>query len=205
MLKSGNFPLGKANATDALTRRRMMFRVVLRRMRVVKGLERTNLSEGEKTCGTANRTASSRKSQAGGTLVEVVIATVILAVMGAGIISSINYGMFMMKLARENARATQIMLEKLESIRLYNWSEVITPGYVPATFTDVYDPQGSAGHQGATFNGSMTVSNCPLANTYATNMRQFTVTLQWTTDNRINHTRSISTYVSRDGMQNYVY
>jgi hypothetical protein len=172
---------------------------------VVKGLVKASLFKGEKTSGTAALNASSRQSQAGGTLVEVVIATVILGIMGGGIIGAINYGMFMMRLARENARATQVMVEKLESIRLYNWSEVITPNYVPATFTDVYDPQGAPGQQGAVYSGTMTVSNCPLGNTYSTNMRQFTVTLQWTTDNRINHTRSLSTYVSRDGMQNYVY
>ena len=138
-------------------------------------------------------------------MVEVVIATVILAIMGGGIISSINYGMFMMRLARENARATQIMLEKLESIRLYDWTEVTAAGYVPSTFTDVYDPQGSANQQGVTYNGTMTVSNCPVGTSYSTNMRQFTVTLQWTTAGRINHNRSLSTYVARDGMQNYVY
>jgi Tfp pilus assembly protein PilV len=183
----------------------MMFRVVQKRLRVNTGLAETSLSKGEKTCGTAAQLPSTRKSQAGGTLVEVVIATVILAIMGGGIISSINYGWFMMQLARENARGTQIMLEKLESIRLYNWSEVTSNGYVPATFTDFYDPQGATNQQGAVYNGTMTVSNCPIGTTYSTNMRQFTVTLQWTTAGRINHNRSLSTYVARDGMQNYVY
>lgn len=148
---------------------------------------------------------STRKSERAGTLVEVVMATAILAMMGAGIVGSINYGLFMMRLARENARATQVMLEKLESIRLYDWYQVNTPGFVPADFTDVYDPQGDTNQQGAVYTGHLFVTNCPIGTSYSTNMRQFTVTLQWTTAGRINHTRSMSTYVARDGLQNYVY
>lgn len=147
----------------------------------------------------------SRKAEEAGTLIEVVIATVILAIAGAGIVGSINYGMFMMQLARENARATQVMIEKLESIRLYNWSEVNSNGFVPPTFTDVYDPQAPTNQQGAVYSGTMTVDNVPFSATYGTNMRKFTVTLQWTTAGRINHSRSLSTYVARDGIQNYVY
>jgi Tfp pilus assembly protein PilE len=145
------------------------------------------------------------KSQKGGTLVEVVLAVAILAVMGGGIISSINYGLFMMRLARENARATQIILEKLETIRLYSWDEVNTTNYVPQTFTDVYDPQAPANQQGAVYNGTMTVSNVNFSSTYTNSMRQFTVTLQWVTAGRINHNRTMSTYVAKDGLQNYVY
>jgi hypothetical protein len=146
-----------------------------------------------------------KRSQSAGTLVEVIVATSILSIMGGGIISSINYGIFMMRLARENARATQIMLEKVESIRLYNWTEVTTPNYVPATFTDVYDPQGAPGQQGAVYNGTMSVDACPLSTSYSGDMRQFTVTLQWNTAGRINHNRSLVTYVAKDGIQNYVY
>ena len=145
------------------------------------------------------------KSPKGGTLIEVVVAITILAVMGGGIISSINYGLFMMRLARENARATQIMLEKLETIRLYNWTEVTNAGFVPTTFTDVYDPQGATNLQGAVYNGTMTISNVNFSASYSTNMRQFTVTLQWVTAGRINHNRSMSTYVAQNGLQNYVY
>lgn len=146
-----------------------------------------------------------RKWQRAGTLIEVVVATTILALMGAGIVSSINCGMLMMRLARENARATQVMLEKLESIRLYDWDQICTPGFVPSAFTNYYDPQADTDHQGAAYIGSLTVSDCPLPTSYSTNMRQFTVTLQWTTAGCFNHQRTMSTYVARDGIQNYVY
>jgi hypothetical protein len=102
-------------------------------------------------------------------------------------------------------RATQIILEKLETIRLYSWTEVTNTGFVPTTFADVYDPQAPANQQGAAYSGTMTVSNVNFSASYSTNMRQFTVTLQWNTAGRINHTRSMSTYVAQQGLQNYVY
>ena len=130
---------------------------------------------------------------------------VILSIAAAGILGSINYGMFMMRLARENARATQVILEKIESIRLYDWDQVTAAGFVPATFTNVYDPQGGINNQGAVYYGTMTVSNVPFAGSYSANMKQFTVTVSWTTAGAINHYREISTLVARDGMQPYVF
>lgn len=149
-----------------------------------------------------------RKSEFASTLVEVIVATVIIAVVGAGIIGSINYGLFIMQLARENARATQIMLEKLESIRLYNWSEVTSNGYVPTAFTDYYDPQGGSNSLGTVYNGTLSVADAVFSGTtpsYSTNVRQFTVTVQWNTAGRVNHTRTLTTYVAKDGAQNYIY
>lgn len=147
-------------------------------------------------------------SEAASTLIEVIVATVIIAVAGAGVIGSINYGLFIMQLARENARATQIMLEKLESVRLYNWSEVTSNGYVPVTFTDYYDPQGGSNMLGTVYTGTLSVGNATFTGTapsYSTNLRQFTVTVTWNTAGRVNHSRSLSTYVAKDGVQNYVY
>lgn len=163
--------------------------------------------EIKSTCKGVSAPATIVKSQRGGTLVEVVMATCILSIMGAGIIGSVNYGIHTMRLARENARATQVMLEKLESVRLYNWEEVIVSGYVPARFVDVYDPQNS-NSPGISYYGQMQVTPPVFGNgtpSYSTNMRQFTVTLNWTNNNGLAHQRSLTTYVSRDGMQNYVY
>ena len=179
------------------------------RLRLMKtGLVVAKDVKGAVTGNTLGKVHPLRKSEFAFTLVEVIVATVIIAIAGVGIIGSINYGMFITQLARENARATQIMVEKLESIRLYNWDEVTNSGFVPATFVDVYDPQSPTNFQGAIYNGTMTVSNAAFSATspsYAGNMRQFTVTLSWTTNGRIPHNRSLSTYVSKDGLQNYVY
>jgi hypothetical protein len=132
------------------------------------------------------------------------MATGILGIMAGGIFGSFRYGFFMMQLVRENQRATQVILEKVETIRLYNWDQVNLSGFIPATFTDVYDPQAATNSQGARYYGTVVVTNCPLGSSYAANMRQLTVTLNWTTRD-IPHTRSVTTYIAKDGIQNYVY
>ena len=45
-----------------------------------------------------------RKLTFGMTLMEVIMATGIIAITGAGVISSINYGLCIMRIARENQR-----------------------------------------------------------------------------------------------------
>lgn len=136
---------------------------------------------------------------------ETLIATSILAIMGAGILNSINYGMFTMRLSRENSRATQILLEKTEAIRLYNWEQVTSGTYILPTFIAYYDPQVNA-NPGVSYQGTITISPATgVATSYAANMRQCTITLQWVTGGRINHSRSLSTLIAKDGIQNYVY
>ena len=73
------------------------------------------------------------------TLVEVVMAVALLGIMTSGIFGSFRYGFFTLQLVRENQRATQIILEKVETIRLYNWDQVNLNGFIPTTpFTCVF-------------------------------------------------------------------
>jgi len=138
------------------------------------------------------------------TLVEVVMATGIIALTGAGVISSINYGLCIMKIARENQRATQIMVEKVEAIRLYNWDQVTNAAFIPDSFTAKYDPTSNLG---TTYYGTMSVTAPAFSGTtpnYSANMRQFNVSLTWTNAG-LRHARSLSTFVGQNGVQNYVY
>lgn len=149
-----------------------------------------------------------KKLNRGVTLVEVVMATGIIAVMGAGVISSINYGLCIMRIARENQRATQVMLEKLEAIRLYNWTQVTNSGFIPATFSAAYDPTSASGEQGTIYYGTMSVTVPSFIGTtpnYAPSIRQFNVSVSWTNAGGLSHYRALSTYVAQNGMQNYVY
>jgi hypothetical protein len=149
----------------------------------------------------------SRKFNLGVTLMEVIMATGIIAITGAGVISSINYGLWIMRLARENQRATQVMLEKVEAIRLYNWTQVTNDSFIPDSFTAPYDPTVSA-NQGLTYYGTMSVTSPTFSGTapsYLASLRQFNVTLVWTNSGGLTHTRSLSTFVAQNGIQNYVY
>jgi type II secretory pathway pseudopilin PulG len=141
------------------------------------------------------------------TLVEVIMSVAVLGIMAGGVFGSFRYGFFTLELVRENQRATQVILEKVETIRLYNWEQTQpTNNFIPATFTDVYDPQATACAQGTTYTGTVTVRPCSLtpAPSYAANLRELIITLSWTTRG-IPHTRSLTTYIAKDGLQNYVF
>lgn len=150
------------------------------------------------------RIRCTRGGTKGTTLVEVVLAIFLLGVIAAGLMGSFAYGFFVMKIVRENQRATQILLEKVETIRLYSWDQVLTPGFIPSTYEDVFDPQGSPGHQGITYQGTVAVNPFPLNTSYKDNMRQLVVTLTWTSSG-IARSRKFSTFIAKDGLQNYVY
>jgi len=119
----------------------------------------------------------------------------------AGLTSSFQ----MVQINRENLRAGQILLEKMELIRLYNWNQITgadSTTFVPATFSGAYYPDGSTG--GVLYSGTVTIANAPLTETYASDLRVVTISLNWTSGN-VPHTRSMTTYVSKYGLQNYLY
>src|SRR5688572_24186767 len=147
-----------------------------------------------------------KHSVSGTTLPETIIATAVLALCIAGILSAIFTGFFIVERVRENQRATQIILEKVETLRLYSWSQVNSNGFIPTTFSAQYNPQATTSSNGITYNGTFTIAPFPhnSAN-YSDKMRQVTVTLSWTSARKLPRSRTFSTYIAQDGVQNYVY
>jgi prepilin-type N-terminal cleavage/methylation domain-containing protein len=148
-----------------------------------------------------------RLVQLGYTLMEVVMAVALLAIMMISLYGGISSGFAVVELARENLRGTQIMLERMEGIRLYNWNQLIYSNMIPASFTSYYYPLATNGEsKGLAYSGTMVITNAVLTppSTYSDSMRLVRVSLVWTNGN-IRRTRSMSTYVSKNGVQNYVY
>jgi type II secretory pathway pseudopilin PulG len=145
------------------------------------------------------------KSGTGATLTEVVAAVAILAIAMAGLMGALANGFFSVQLTRENQRATQILIERTEMARLYNWDQITTPGFIVTNFISSYDPQSVDGG-GLYYTGTVQLASLPFSPTpnYSTNMRQMTITLNWETKG-VPRTRSITTLLGRDGLQNYVY
>src|SRR5512141_3165200 len=91
--------------------------------------------------------AARRKS--GYTLVEVVVAGAILGMTATSLYGAFSAGFFVIKSTRENLRATQIMTQKLEAVRLFSWSQICdSTNYLAPTFTEPYDPRGVANNCG---------------------------------------------------------
>jgi Tfp pilus assembly protein PilV len=147
-------------------------------------------------CGKRNRQGTS--------LVDVITAVAIIAILCMGMVGSLTYGFYTMDTTRANQRATQIMLETVETIRLYNWSQVNSNGFIPHTFTGSYDPQAPAGKQGIIYYGTIATSTPTIGASINSNLMQMTVTLTWT-NRDIPHTRTASTLIAKDGIQNYVF
>ncbi len=136
-------------------------------------------------------------------MIEVTIGMGVIGTTCAALLTGITSGFFSMRMARENLRATQIILEKVETIRLYSWDQINTAGFIPATFTEVYDPTRT-NSTGLTYNGTMTITTPAISNSYKDDLRLLTVNLSWTTGS-IPRTRQFSTFIARDGLQNYTY
>src|SRR6476660_4898105 len=93
-------------------------------------------------------------------LVEVTMSMGVIGVSVAALFSGFTSGFFTMQMARENLRATQIMLERVETIRLYSWDQINTPGYITPAFSASYDPEAPSGQNGLVYRGTISVEDC---------------------------------------------
>ena len=138
------------------------------------------------------------------TLMEVMLAVVIVGVEFVSLYVAISQGFAVVSSARENLRATQIMQEQVEIIRVLDWDKVTTtpsPWYFNANFY----PAGGTNNQGLTYSGTIAVTAAPVPAAYSTDMRLVVVSLAWTNsaNSRISRNRELRTLVSRYGLHNY--
>ena len=148
------------------------------------------------------------------TLAEVSISAVLILTVFTALYAGMSSGFAYTQTLRENLRATQVMLERMEGIRLYNWDRQLNSNsFLPSTFTAYYHPAigGTGVNSGVRFDGTLSVGAVSLSPwaSYADNMRLVTVTVNWRTQfgssNSVLRTRRMRTYVARYGMQNYIY
>ena len=157
------------------------------------------------------------------TLVEVLVATAVVGIFFVGLYTGISQSFGILANAREDLRANQILLDKMEEMRLYNWDQINSFGtsssFVPTNFTEEYFPTGTnsasstfSSGSGRTrestdnflYYGSINITNVAFTNSYSTNLREVIVTLRWTNGIKaFEHT--MSTLVSQYGIQRYIY
>jgi hypothetical protein len=150
------------------------------------------------------------------TLAEVMISVFILAVMTVSLYAGFWSGFAIVRLSRENLRATQILVQKMEDVRVYKWSQITVSNstYLKTSFVDYYNPSGTNDNTyGAYYQGAVSIASVPtnIPSAYSANMRAITVSVYWTNSNPTKSTnaivraRSMQTYVARYGMQDYIY
>jgi len=143
-------------------------------------------------------------AQAGFSLIEVTVGMGVIGTAAMALFSGFTSGFFTMQLARENLRATQVLLEKTETLRLYSWDQINTANFIPPTFTSYYDPNDTNSAHGIIYSGTMVITNCPVSSSYNDDMKMAVITLNWRTGS-LPRTRTFSTYIARNGLQNYIY
>ncbi|MGZ8900802.1 MAG: type IV pilus modification PilV family protein [Limisphaerales bacterium] len=136
-------------------------------------------------------------------MIEVLVAVTVLGIMFVSLYSGISSGFAVIQLARENLRATQILQEKMETIRLYTWDQINTPGFVPTNFVENFFTVGT-NVSGLSYTGRVTITSTPFSASYSNELKSVKVRLQWASA-KIVRTREIETLVTRQGLQNYVY
>ena len=155
------------------------------------------------------RLAKPRRGQTAYSITEVLVGAAIFGLGFVSLLGGISSGFMFTQVAREDLRATQIMLERMETIRLYSWNQINGSNsfVIPVNFTNAYYPPGISSNAGGIYyTGQISIASATnLGTAYYTNaMRQIQVSLQWS-DGKILRTRSMSTLVGSNGIQNYIY
>jgi prepilin-type N-terminal cleavage/methylation domain-containing protein len=156
-----------------------------------------------------NNEGRRNREQAGFTLAEVMVAVAIVGIAFASLYVGMGSGLLITQSSRENLRATQIMLERMEGIRLHNWNQITISNMVPTKFATRYYPKtlgGNTNSQGIMYSGAINISTPVIspAPTYVDKLRMVDVEIQWKSG-EIQRSRSMSTLVAQDGLQNYVF
>ncbi len=150
-------------------------------------------------------------------LIEALVSACVVGVLFVSLYAGITAGFGALNSARESLRATQVMIDKMETLRLYSWTQISTFGsstsYIPATFTESFFPAttnysastvstGATG-SGFTYYGTVAITNAGFTQNYSNSMKLVTITVTWT--NGVVRSQTISTYVGQYGIQNYIY
>ena len=130
------------------------------------------------------------------TLIEVVVSTALLTSMLIALCAAYSFGFGTIKLSQEDLRADQIMVQKLETLRMYDWSK-ITNGYMPTNFYASFSTNGGIG-----YHVTIAVTKPAINESYSNTLRQVTVTLDWFSAG-VQRNRSMTTLVSQNGLQTY--
>jgi hypothetical protein len=133
------------------------------------------------------------------------VGTGIMSIMFLSLYLGFAQGFGVVRGSRENLRATQILQQQAEVIRLYTWDQLNpAAGWIPQTTLWTFYPLGGGGSQGVTYSGTVTVSDAPMTASYAGDHKLVTFTLSWKSGS-VQRQRQISTLVSKYGLHNYIY
>lgn len=150
-------------------------------------------------CGPRSSFARMKEARRAFTLVELMVGAGVLAVTIVALYGAFSFGFSTIKLSQQEVRADQILVQKLETLRVYNWTNIVN-NYVPTNFTEWFSANGGVSYDGAV---NVTTFVPSAANeSYSDTLRQVTVSVGWISGG-VPRVRTMTTLVSQYGIQNY--
>jgi prepilin-type N-terminal cleavage/methylation domain-containing protein len=141
------------------------------------------------------RDRHTRKRRGGFTLIEVMAAVSIIVLVFFSCFQALIIGFRIIEDARFSTLASQVLQSEMENLRLKNWVQL---GALPASGT--FDIESSM--VTATF-GKFTCSRT-IADA-GTDLKQVTLVLTWDSTDGHPHSRRYTTYIAKDGLNDYYY
>ena len=138
------------------------------------------------------------------TIAETMVAVAIFGIMFASFFGGLSLSISVVQSARENLRATQIMTEQMDIIRLKTYDQVKNTNYT-APFNPIPASVTNAGGAGLTYTVRVFVVSAPITNgeSYSNDMKQAKLQLTWRSGKSVK-TIEMITFVSRYGLQTYI-
>jgi prepilin-type N-terminal cleavage/methylation domain-containing protein len=139
----------------------------------------------------------------GFTMIEVLFASAIVGGLVVALYAALGSSVPMLKAIQENEQVTQILSEKMDVVRLYNWTQITNRAqpFVPTSFIIGIEPWNT--NSRAYYTGSISIVQAPITESYRSNLLQIIVTVDWVSNNRP-QSQSMMTYVAKYGLQSYI-
>lgn len=136
----------------------------------------------------------SSKIKEGFTIIEVVVAMVVFAVVIAGGFACLKMGLGLVENSRHNTRSTQIMQSEIERVRSLAWANIIL---LPTSDSDVTVAAqfNSSAYDAYTMGREISGSG---------DSRLVTLTVIWTDNSGRSHSRSYASQYTKGGLYDYI-
>jgi Tfp pilus assembly protein PilV len=151
-----------------------------------------------------------RAGERGFTIIEVAMATFVMAFGIATSILALQTGFRALNVARDQTLASQIMQSEIERLRLWPWNKTTPTGVVDSIFelpgsdtVSLTSTFASNAAVAARFIVTRTVTNDPLDTTR--NVRYITVAVKWKSYDGREHKRQFTSMYAKDGLYDYYY
>jgi hypothetical protein len=131
------------------------------------------------------------------------IGTILMGTMFVSLYVGFSSGFGIIQLARENLRATQILQEKTETLRLLTWDQL---SGMRREMTEPFYSEDSDSTSGLNYDLRVQIPDqSPVPTTsYAADVKKVVVEATWMSGG-VERRRSMTTYVSRYGLHRYRY